>query len=337
MFGFEAYTTDWRAVLAHPAVQAVNITAPNNLHLEMIRAAAAAGKHIFCEKPIGRSPHETAQAEHAARQAGVLTFVGYNYRWAPMVQYALQLIQQGALGQVTHYRGRFFSMYGSNPQGLLTWRFQEELAGLGTLGDIMSHVIDMAAMLVGPMTQVVGNRNTFIRERPLPVPGRGTHFSLGQPGDPTGPVTNEDYVGALVRFENGAQGTFEVCRAIFGPKCEMAFQVNGTRGAANWNFERLNELDLYLPEGNAAYNGYTNLLGGPAYPGHSRFYPGDGLGLGYDDLKTIETYTFLQSIAEGQQREPGLREALAVANVQNALQRSWDSGQWEDVRSLRIE
>ena len=129
----------------------VNIAAPNDRHLEMVQAAAAQGKHIFCEKPVGRSPEETAQIEFFARQAGVMSFVGFNYRWAPMVQYLRQLIEEGRLGQLTHYRGRFFSMYGSNPLGLLTWRFQAEYAGLGVLGDIMSHVVDMAHMLAGPI------------------------------------------------------------------------------------------------------------------------------------------------------------------------------------------
>lgn len=332
--GFAESTTDWRRVIEHPQVQVVNITSPNYLHLEMVRAATAAGKHVFCEKPVGRSPRETAEIEQLARQAGVFSFVGFNYRWAPMVQYAKQLIDEGRLGRLTHYRGRFFAMYGSNPLGLLTWRFKEEQAGLGVLGDIMSHVIDMAHMLCGPIRRVVGNRHTFIPERPLPIPGQGTHFSLGQPGDPTGAVENEDYVGALVQFENGVQGSLESCRAIFGPKCEMAFEINGTAGAIRWNFERMNELELYLPDQANTHDGYTNLIGGPAFPFHGRFNPGDGIGIGYEDLKCIEAYQFLQSIVDGQQREPSFASALALANVQSAMIRSWASETWEVVDHL---
>ncbi len=335
MFGFEQHTTDWREVVTHPEVEVVNITAPNFMHVEMIKAATATKKHVFCEKPVGRSPEETAQAEALARKAGVMSFVGYNYRWAPMVQYTLQLIREGKLGQLTHYRGRFFAMYGSNPYGMLTWRFDQQLAGLGTLGDIMSHVIDMASMLVGPVKRVVSNRHTYIQQRPLPVPGRGTHFSVGQPGDPTGKVTNEDYVGALVHFDNGVQGSFEVCRAIFGPKCEMAFEVNGTKGAAAWNFEHMNELKLYVPEGSGVHDGYAQVLGGAEHPFHGHFSPGQGIGISYDDLKAIEARQFLKSIVDGKQGEPSLSAALAVAEVQSAMQRSWDSGHWEDVRSLR--
>ncbi len=300
--GFSHSTTRWQDVIERPDVQVVNIAAPNYFHLEMVRAAAAAGKHIFCEKPVGRSPAETAEIEWLARQAGILSFVGFNYRWAPMVQYTRQLIQEGKLGALTHYRGRFFSMYGSNPLGLLTWRFQSELAGLGVLGDIMSHVIDMAHMLVGPIRRLVSSRHTYITERPLPIPGEGTHFSLGKPGDPAGPVENEDYVSALVEFENGTRGTLETCRAIYGPKCEMAFEVNGTHGAANWNFERMNELELYLPGEDGLHDGYTRLLGGPGYPFHGRFNPGDGIGMGYEDLKAIEAHQFLLSVVDGVQR-----------------------------------
>jgi predicted dehydrogenase len=301
------------------------------MHLEIAVAAAQAGKHIFCEKPVGRSPEETQQIEAAARRAGVLSFVGFNYRWAPLVQYAKQLIDEGRLGKLTHYRGRFFSMYGSDPYSMRSWRFDSQLAGLGTLGDLMPHVIDMAHMLAGPMRRVVSSRNTYIKERPVPTPGQGTHFSRGAPGDPTEPVTNEDYVGALVEFRNGVYGTLEACRVIYGPKCEMAFEINGTEGAIRWNVERMNELELYLPGEEGIHNGYTRILGGPEYGDHSHFNPGDGIGIGYEDTKTIEAYNFLASIVEGKQRAPGFAEALKLANVQSALQQSWSNGAWEAV------
>ncbi|MFZ1753260.1 MAG: Gfo/Idh/MocA family oxidoreductase [Caldilineaceae bacterium] len=333
--GFAESTTDWRRVIEHPEVQIAVIAAPNFLHLEMVSAAAAAGKHIFCEKPVGRSPQETAEIERLAREAGVMSFVGFNYRWAPMVQHCKALIESGKLGTLTHYRGRFFSMYGSNPNGLLTWRFKQELAGSGALGDILSHVIDMAHLLVSPIKRVVSNRHTFIPDRPLPIPGQGTHFSLGKPGDPTGPVENEDYVSALVEFENGVQGSFEACRAIFGPKCEMSFEVNGTAGAAKWNFERMNELELYLPDPEGLHDGYTTLLGGPKYPGHARFNPGDGIGMGYEDLKVMEAHNFLMSVATGVQAAPSFADALRLAQVQAAIMRSWESGRWEDIATLQ--
>lgn len=329
--GFESATTEWREVLAHPDVEAVNITSPNFLHREMALAAIAAGKHLFCEKPVGILPHETAEVYRAAQAAGVLSFVGLNYRWAPLVQFTKDLIDSGALGEITNYHGRFFSMYASDPLGQLSWRFLAEQSGTGILGDVMPHVADMAAFLVGPIARLVSNRHTFIQQRPLPVPGRGTHFSRGLPNDPLGDVTNEDYVGALVEFESGARGNLEVSRTIYGPKCEMAFEVYGTKGAARWNFESMNEIELYLPDNNPGHEGFVKVLAGPDHPFHGRFNPGPGIGIGYEDLKVIEAYHFLQSIAGGAQLEPSLEAAYGYARVHDAMMRSWESGLWEAV------
>ena len=333
-YDFERHTVDWKQVIADPAVEVVNIAASNNVHLEIARSAAEAGKHILCEKPVGRNPQETDEIERAARRAGILTSVGFNYRWAPLVQYAHQLIQAGRLGTITHYRGNFFTGWASDPQTVLSWRFRRELAGLGTLGDLLSHVIDMAHMIAGPISRVIGNRETFIAQRPLPKPGEATH-TTARTAESMGDVTNEDYAGALVQFTNGAHGTLEACRIISGMKSPMAFEVNGTRGAFSWDFERMNELLLYLPDENDAHEGYVRIVGGPEHPFHARFNPGPGIGLGYEDLKVIETYQFLKSILDGQQAAPGFAEASAVAQVQAAIQRSWETGYWEDIGRLR--
>ena len=332
--GFEKSTTDWKKVIANPDVEVVNVTAPNNLHVEIVKAAAKAGKHIMCEKPVGRNPDETAEIEYEARKAGIISGVGFNYRWSPLVVYARQLIQDGKLGTITHYRGRFFSMYGSDPTAVLSWRFEREIAGLGTLGDLMSHVADMAHMICGPIKRVVSTNNTFIKQRPVATKGVGTHFTRVK-GGPKADVTNEDYVGALVEFENGARGSLESCRAIFGPKCEMAWEINGTKGAISWNFERMNELNVYLPDSETAHDGYVRIVSAPGHGQHDRFNPASGTGLGYNDLKTIEAYQFLRGVVDGKQGEVGFAQALAVAEVQDAMQRSWGSGGWEAVKSLK--
>jgi len=307
------------------------VAAPNGMHLEINRAAARAGKHILCEKPVGKDPQETIQSAAAAREAGVLTFVGYNYRWAPLVQYARQLIAEGKLGRLTHYHGRFLNGYAADPNGFLSWRFEQE-QGLGTLGDLLSHVIDMAGMLAGPITRVTSDKEIFIHRRPIPQPGSGTHYDVGSSEGPMGDVTNEDYVSALVRFENGTRGLLEACRVINGAKCDMSFEIHGTKGAIKWNMERMNELQLqWRNDVNPAEDGYTTLLSGPAHPYHRHFNPAWGLNLGYDDLKVIEAYTFLHSVVTGQQGEPGFAEALAVANVQQAIIRSWESQRWEAI------
>ncbi|MCK6579453.1 MAG: Gfo/Idh/MocA family oxidoreductase [Anaerolineae bacterium] len=331
-FGFEQSTAHWRAVIDHPEVQAVNITAPNGMHLEMVRAAAAAGKHVLCEKPVGRDPQQTIAAYEAARDAGVITGVGYNYRWAPLVQYARQLIESGELGTLTHYHGRFLNGYAGNPNGFLSWRFEAE-HGLGTLGDLMSHVIDMAHMLAGPIGRLTASRETFIKQRPIPQPGVGTHYDVATGNERKGDVTNEDYVSVIARFASGVQGILEACRVINGAKCDMSFEVHGTKGALKWTMEEMNVLHYQRRnDANPAQDGYLRLLSGPAHPFHHRFNPAWGLNVGYDDLKVIEMYNFLDGIVTGQQGEPGLKAAYDVAQVESAIIRSWDSERWETVQ-----
>jgi predicted dehydrogenase len=336
-FGFESYTSHWQDVIANPKVEVVNIATPNYMHLEVVRVAAAAGKHIFCEKPVGKDASETAEIERVCREAGVLTFVGYNYRWSPMVQYARQLVGEGKLGRLTHFRGRFLAGYASNPQTVLSWRFQREFSGSGVSGDLLSHVADMGLFLAGPIRRVVGNRETFIKQRPsaasLAQSAAPVAHSAASTSGSLQDVTNEDYVGALLQFANGAHGTLEVCRVIQGHKCDWSFELEGTQGAVGWNFERMNEMNIFCPDGNSAHDGYTRVVSGPGYPFHSRFNPAAGTGLGYDDLKTIEAYQFLKSIAEKRQGDPGFAEALRVAKVLDAIERSCETESWETVDS----
>jgi len=333
--GFREAVEDWRAVVDHPDVDVVYVTAPNMMHEEIAIAAAKAGKAVFCEKPVGGTPDQTVRIEAAARRAGVITGVGYNYRWAPLVQHAKALIDSGRLGEITNYRGRFFSMYGADPMGLLSWRFLVDEAGYGVSSDILSHAVDLAHMLIGPITEVSGTRETFIRDRPLPKAG-GTHYDRGQPGDPIGAVTNEDYAAAMVRFANGARGTFESSRAIIGPESQMAFDVYGTKGALSWNLETMNEMQVFLvdDEGGAP-RGYTTVYAGDRYPYHGHFVPGDANAIGYEDLKVIENYEFLSAVASGEQHRPGFSEAIDYVSFQSAWLRSCESGAWEDVTSIR--
>jgi predicted dehydrogenase len=191
-------------------------------------------------------------------------------------------------------------------------------------------------MLVGPITRVVGTMETFVRERPLPTPGAGTHYGRGRTEDPRGTVTNEDYVGMLCEFAGGARGTFEASRTLIGPESQMAFDLYGTGGAVSWNLERMNELELYLAT-DEPHSGYTTVYGGDRFPYHGRFVPGNANPIGFEDLVAIEDFEFCRSVAEGRPHSPGFEDALAVVSVQAALLRSCDSGRWEDVVSLREE
>ncbi len=331
-FGYERGYPDWEEVLNHPEVDVVDITAPNSMHRVIAEAAARAGKAVFCEKPVGEHPEDTGAIARAIRAAGVFSGCGYNYRWAPLVQHVHTLIEEGRFGRLTHYRGRFFSMYGRDPLSLLTWRFTDR-SRYGTLTDIMSHAIDMALFLCGPIQRVVATRETFITHRPIPVPGSGTHYDLGSPEDPKGPVTNEDYVGALVEFQNGARGTLEADRTIFGPQSDMAFELNGTKGAASWTHEKLNALELYLPE-EQPVDGFIQVLAGDWLPHQGHIVPGNGNSIGYEAMKLIELYEFLRAIASHSPFSPDFEEAADVARVQSAMARSWESGAWEKIGEI---
>jgi predicted dehydrogenase len=332
-FGFQRASKAWETVIEDPDVEVVYIAAPNMVHVQLVEAAARAGKAVFCEKPVGGTPAQVARAARAAREAGVISGVGYNYRWAPLVGYARELIASGELGEITNYRGRFFSMYGADPLGVNSWRFQLDQAGYGVTSDLMSHAVDLAHMLLGPITRVTGTLETFIRERPAPPDGAG-HYGRGRPEDPRTPVTNEDYAAMLCEFASGARGTVEVSRTMVGPESENAFDVYGTRGAVGWNLERLNELRVYrTPAEGDRGSGYTTVLGGERFGHHGVFVPGSGNAIGFEDLVTIEDYEFCTAVAEGRRFEPSFEDALAWARVQDALLRSVRSGSWEEVRS----
>ena len=334
-FGFQRAVADWREAVEADDVDVVWVTAPNMLHVPMIEAAAAAGKAVFSEKPIGGKPEQTVAAYNAAKAAGVRTAVGYNYLWAPLVLHAKELISSGALGEITHYRGRFLSMYGSDEMGLLTWRFILDQAGYGATSDILSHSISLAQFLVGDITEVVGMKNTTIPQRPLPT-GAASHYGRGKPEDPKGDVENEDFASMLCWFKNGATGTFESSRTMVGPESQNAFEVYGTKGALAWNLEKMNELQYYrLTEDPSS--GYTTIYGGDRFPFHGAFAPGQANSIGLEDLMAIEDYSFLEAITTGGDFSPSFREAVNVVSVQQALINSWESRSFEPVVDLSGE
>lgn len=335
-FGFEHAMRDWQKAIAHPDVELVSITAPTYLHAQMVCAAAAAGKHVYCEKPAGRVLSETQQAASAVAAAGVLSACGYNYRHLPVVQFCKKLQDEGRLGATQHFNAKFLSMYGSDPLSPLSWRFRQAYAGHGAISDILSHAIDMAHFFAGNIARVQATKKTFISERPLPSSSANSHYAKGNADSPMGAVENDDYVCVLVEYNNGAVGQLQASRVALGPKSEMGFSFYGSNGSATWDFERMNELQLYLPDdenSDAARDGYTRILGGGAHYGQARINPGDGNGIGYEDSKLLEAVALLCAIAdENPAAAQGMQQALQVAQVNDAVLRSCDSGTWQAVR-----
>ena len=331
-FGFARAVAGFEEAVNAKDVDAVWVTAPNMLHVPMITAAAAAGKAIFSEKPIGGTPAQTVEAFKIAEKHSTKTGVGYNYLWSPLVIHARDLILSGAIGRITHYRGRFLSMYGSDELGLLTWRFKFAQAGYGVTSDILSHSVSLAHFLVGGISEVTGMKNNTITHRPLPT-GAASHYGRGQASDPKGEVENEDFASMLCTFANGATGTFETSRSMVGPESQNAFEVYGTEGALSWNLEKLNELQFYKRE-DGVNTGYKTIFGGDRFPFHGAFAPGMANAIGFEDLVAIEDLNFMNSLVTGERYTPGFKEAVDVVSVQQALINSWSSRKWEPVADL---
>ncbi|MEV6054883.1 Gfo/Idh/MocA family oxidoreductase [Streptomyces sp. NPDC052107] len=325
LYGFAAATRDWREVAADRRVQAVSITAPNFLHREIGVAMAEAGKHIWIEKPVGLTADDARAVADAVAKAGVQGTVGFNYRNAPAVEAARDLIASGEIGTVTHARIRLFSDYAAHPQGALTWRYERARGGSGVLGDLASHGADLARFLLGDIASLTADTAIFLPERARPTGATAGH-TLATGGEP-GPVENEDYVNCLLRFASGARGVLEACRVSVGEQNNYGFEVHGTKGAVSWDFRRMGELAVSR---GTTYQDQpvSTVYVGPGHGEYAAFQPGAATSMGYDDLKVIEAYRFLRSITEGTAVGATLSDAVASAVALEAMERSTEQGTW---------
>ena len=336
VLGYEKGTTDYHEVLDNPDVDVVSICAPNFLHAQIAQDAAAAGKAFWLEKPAGRSAEETQAISDAADRAGVVSAVGFNYRNAPAIEYARQLVADGKLGRITNVRGAFFADYSADPRGALSWRFVRDLAGSGVLGDLMGHLIDLTHYVVGPVQEVTAATSTVYSERPELPMGSGTHFAIVENGDMK-PVENEDYASMIVRYaqpdssDSGSPviGTLEASRVANGPRASYGVEVYGTEGSFRWGFERMNELQLAL--NTAPHVGYTTVMAGAEFGDFSVFQPGAGTPMGYDDLKTIEAKKFLLAFLGQDSQHADIKDGLSANRVVSAAEKSAESGSWQKV------
>ena len=335
VLGYEKVTLDYHDVLNDPEVDVVSICAPNFLHAEIGIAAAKAGKAFWIEKPVGRNAAETESVEKAVMAAGVVTSIGFNYRNAPAVEHAKQLIESGQLGRITNIRGTFFADYSAEPNGALSWRFIRKFAGSGVLGDLMGHLADLVQYLVGPIAEVSGITKTVITERPVLQMGTGTHFDVIEGGKKE-PVENEDYGGALIRFADnaiaaGAVGTIEASRVAVGPRASYTFEIYGTEGSVKWDFEKMNELEIALGR-KGEHVGYQRVMAGPTFGDFGNFQPGPGTSMGYDDLKIVEARKFLEAYFGGVVKNSNIHDAVAAARVVSAIEESAESKKWVSVK-----
>jgi predicted dehydrogenase len=321
-FGVHRHSTDWRSVVTDPAIDVVDITTPNDVHPEIALAAIAAGKHVYCEKPMANTAAEARAMNEAAKAAGVTTLVGFNYLCSPIQAYARQLVDSGALGDIFHFRGTFDNDYMVDPTFPFTWRTDARSAGrAGALGDMASHVLSLAHYLVGEVTEVSGARQILHPRRK----------------DATGEeraVENDDLAHFICRFANGASGYLEASRIGTGRKLYLSYEIQGTSGALLFDQERMNELLLYRQTDDRAERGYKRILAAPEHPDYKAFFGLQGNPLGYNDLKIIEARRLVEAVALGKHWVADFDFGYRVDRVVEAALVSSDERRWVKVEEI---
>ncbi len=315
-YGVPRWTGDWRALVTDPDVDLVDIVTPNNMHHEMALAAIGAGKHVYCEKPLAMNARQTREMAAAAREAGVISFVGFNYQHNPAHAVAREIIDAGELGELVNVRISKHTDSMADPNTPFNWRCDRSIAGTGTVGDSCSHVFAFLDFFGLTVAQVFGTLRTVIAERPS-VDGKRRA------------VETDDEALVLCRFDNGATGSIDASRIATGKKNEFSYSITGSKGSLLWSYDRLNELQVYTAAGAAARQGFKRLEIGPAHPSYGHFYPIAGMGMGYNDHKMIEIHKMVEAVAAGDSQvwpdfDAGHRVQCCIdAAVKSDAERRW--------------
>ena len=335
-FGFEKSSSDWRSVVEDPEIDIIDIATPNHLHAEIAIAAAAAGKHIISEKPLARTGEEAKTMYDAVKSAGIVHMVAFNYRRTPAVALAKKYINEGAIGEILNFRGTYLQDWSADPDGPLSWRFQKKIAGSGSLGDIGTHVEDMARYLCGEITQVNTHLKTWVATRPLQAGGVDKlGASTKDSKAPRGEVDVDDEVISLLEFQNGAIGSLEATRNAHGRNNFLTFEIHGTLGSIVFNYERRDELQVAFAADQSDRKGFRTVYTGPAHPYGEGLWPIPALGIGYGETKIIETYDFVKAIVEGGEVSPNFKDGYQINLVADAMAASAQSRAWTPVQLVK--
>ncbi len=330
-WGWESSATDWKEVVSRQDVDLVDVSTPGHTHGEIAIAAAAAGKHVFCEKPLANSLAEAREMLAAVRRAKVKHMVNFNYRRCPAVALAKQMIAAGELGEIRHFRGTYLQDWLVDPAFPMNWRLRKESAGTGAHGDLGAHSIDLARYLVGEIGAVVGLQKTFITERPTEGASSGLSATAGRG---TEPVTVDDCSLFLAKFADGAVGAFEATRMAPGRKNFNRFEINGSKGSLVWCFEDLNYLDYYSTTDPSAQQGFRRIIATEgSHPYAGNWWP-PGHMLGYDHGFTNAASDLVQDIAVDRRCVPDFRDGAQCVAVLEAVTKSVQSGAWAKVERV---
>lgn len=336
-FGYENYTANWRDVIEDPSIDIVDIVTPNDSHAEIAIAAAKAGKHIICEKPLARNAEEAKKMWDAVREAGVKHMVAFNYRRTPAVALAKKYIEEGRIGKILNFRGTYLQDWSADPNSPLSWRFQKKVAGSGALGDIGTHVIDFARYLVGEISEVMAITKTWVPERPIQTGGVDKLGTVkGQADTPKGIVDVDDEFSTLLKFENGAVGSIEATRNAWGRNNFLTFEIHGEKGSLYFNYERRDELQVCFADDPSDSKGFRTVYTGPAHPYGEGLWPIPALGIGYGETKIIEIYDFLKSIVEDTEVSPNFYDGYRIAVICDAILESAEKGMWISLNETSL-
>jgi len=321
--GFRRATADWRELVQDPAIDLVDITAPTAAHREIAIAALAAGKHVYCEKPLAVTAAEARGLAAREAKTGVVTMVGFNYLKNPIQAAARDIIASGEIGDVIDFRGIHAEDYMISPDAPMTWRCSGP-RGSGVVADLGSHIVSLARYLVGPIESVCGTLDTIVKQRPS-APG-ARHRRR---------VQADDQARFLVRFARGCGGTIEASWVTTGRKMQLAYEIAGTNGSLAFTQERMNELRLYTAGQKPGREGYKTIVTDPNHPPYGAFCPAPGHQLGFNDMKVIEVRDLLLAVAGKGRAWPDFREAWEIQRVIDAVIRSDAGRRW--VRIDEIE
>lgn len=325
-YGWQGYATDWRSVVDDPEIDVIDIATPGSSHCEIAIAAAEAGKAVWCEKPIGNTLGEAESMWQAVKKAGVHNVVFHNYRKAPAVAFAKQMIEEGKIGTMYHMRATYLQDWIADPEFPLVWRLQKDRAGSGAHGDICSHIIDMGRYLAGEFDEVCGHLHTFIKERPLVG---ATDDKMGaQASDEMGEVTVDDASMFLARFRNGAIGTFESSRFAVGRKNHCSFEINGSKGSIAFNLERMNELEYFNNADEEGTQGFRLIQATESsHPFAGHYWPVGHI-IGYEHTFINLIADALTSLHEGRPMSPNMEDGFENQRVLDAVERSHEGRSW---------
>ncbi|MEC0202950.1 Gfo/Idh/MocA family oxidoreductase [Paenibacillus lautus] len=331
--GWNESVTDWKELVNREDIDLIDINAPSDAHKEIAIAAAKAGKHIFCEKPLALTLADAREMLQAAEEAGVTHMVGFNYRFSPAVKLAKKLVESGRLGQIYHFRAWFLQDWIMDPQFPLVWRLQKEVAGSGSHGDLGAHLIDLAHYLVGDMQEVIGMSETFIKERPIASEMTGLS-AKGSTGGPMGKVTVDDATLFMTRFENGALGSFEATRFAAGHRSTNSFEINGSLGSVKFDFERMNELEVYFTSDDEDVQGFRRVLAtDPVHDYMEAWWP-PGHTIGFEHTFTHEILELSTAISEGRQPVPNFEDGVKCQAVLEAVDKSIEERRWVQLSEM---